>query len=66
MIIILFLRRLFLLKLCPRVVELGEDQFGDVLVLGSHLFVGVHREARLPVHLLYVGVSYKLKLKQTV
>ena len=66
MIIIPFLRRLFLLKLCPRVVELGEDQFGDVLVLASHLLVGVHRKARFPVHLLHVGVSYQLKLKQTV
>ena len=60
------LRRLFLLKLRPRVVQLGEDQLGDVLVLGSHLLVGVHREARLPVHLLDVGVSHQLQLKQKV
>ena len=34
--------RLLLLELCPGVVELGEDELGDVLVVGAHLLVGVH------------------------
>ena len=60
MITILLLRRLLFLKLCPRVVKLSEDQFGDVLVLGSHLFVWVYSEARLAVHLLDVAVCHQL------
>ena len=55
--------RLLLLELCPGVVELGEDELGDVLVVGAHLLVGVHRQARLPVHLLDVVVSDQLQWK---
>ena len=53
--------RLLLLELCPGVVELGEDELGDVLVVGAHLLVGVHGQARLPVHLLDVVVSDQLQ-----
>ena len=58
-------RRLLLLELCPGVVELGEDELGDVLVVGAHLLVGVHRQARLTVHLLDVVVSHQLQWKGT-
>ena len=57
--------RLLLLELCPGVVELGEYELGDVLVVGAHLLVGVHGQARLPVHLLDVVVSDQLKWKRT-
>ena len=53
--------RLLLLELCPGVVELGEDELGDVLVVGAHLLVGVHGQARLPIHLLDVVVSDQLQ-----
>jgi hypothetical protein len=58
--LLVLLKAPLFLKECPSVVELGEDEFRELLVFGSHLLVWVHREGSFPEHLLDVRMRHQL------